>query len=360
FVALLSPIRSMYALIYPEQYAIATHAYSSNIPPIVLHLAGMATLSFIFFLTFSFFIFRKTTGQAGKNQEAYTGLEKTIKRKLTFPFYLIDPLKRKKPIGRFRNPVFITELRSKLFGKPKFILRGLALSIIISMCILLLVSTQYGDSLKADYVRMVAVIFQIAMIALLAPAVSSGSITNELTSGTFLLLRTSTISSITVVTGKLKAAFLYVMIFLVSSLPVFLALAYLESTSSYWRVGAWVGVLVIAAILFICAGLFFSSICTKTEVATALSYGFAALICVVTLGGITFSSQLTPYAQTVMLTLNPIVAALQITSDKMFADLPLIMNNPLWQNYLILTGILCIILTLFSAIRVHHIFRKRN
>ena len=88
-----------------------------------------------------------------------------------FPFYLIDPLKRKKPIGSWRNPVYVAEIRSRIFGKPKFIARALCACIVASMVLLLLTAMNFATALRPDDVRIVTLIFQVGVVAFFAPAV---------------------------------------------------------------------------------------------------------------------------------------------------------------------------------------------
>jgi ABC-type transport system involved in multi-copper enzyme maturation permease subunit len=299
------------------------------------------------------FAMAATAGSA--YQEQFSDTKQAMTRKLSWPFYLIDPLKRKKPIGRFRNPVFVAELRSKIFGKPKFIIRTLAACIITSLILLILVCIQYADVLNPDTVRWVAVIFQLGIVATLAPAISSGSITDEVSSGTMLMLRMTPLSAVRVVFGKLKAAFLYVSIFLVSSLPVLGSLAYLEVGANYWRIGAWVAILVLSTLSFITAGLCASAFCRSTSAATAVSYCFSIFICIVTLGA-SLPGAFTPAVRQIVLTMNPMVGALRITSDRLFVDLP----TDLWIHNMTFLGGISAVFVAAAAARVYYTFNYRQ
>ncbi|RMD79480.1 MAG: ABC transporter permease, partial [Lentisphaerae bacterium] len=211
------------------------------------------------------YCFRKARQSSKQYEEHYDSTGKAIKRHLGWPFYLFDPLKRKKPIGRWRNPVFVAELRSQIFARPRFIIYGLSICIAISMLLLIMTCFQFGEWLTPEKVFTVAIMFQVGIISVLAPAVASGSITNEIAARTFPMLRMTPLSATTVVMGKIKAAFLYVSIFLVSSLPVLFSLAFLDYSQeistfqAFWRVGAWLAILVVVTVTFIIAGFFFSS-----------------------------------------------------------------------------------------------------
>ena len=295
-----------------------------------------------------------------KYQGFYTDFRTAVKRKLTWPFYLIDPLRRKSPIGRWRNPVFVAEMRSKLFGRPKFLIRGTFACIIASMLLLLMVCFQYASFLSPDIVRLVAVVFQLGIVAIIAPAISSGAITDEMTSRTFLMLRMTPLSALAVVTGKLKSAFLYVSIFLVSSLPVLLALVYLDVTredlslASFWRVGVWIAIMVLTTIAFIAGGFCASAFSRTTSTATAVSYCFAGLVCIVTFAAMipdAFSDRM----QQVLLMLNPMVAALRVTSDELFSHV----SPDVWVDNLIFLSSISLAFIIASAARVYYTFTRQ-
>ncbi len=306
-------------------------------------------------------MFRKAKTAKNQYQDHFEDTRTTVKRKLTWPFYLIDPLKRKKPIGRFRNPVFIAELRSQLFAKPRFIIYGLTTCIAVSMLLLILTCFQYGTWLTSENVLTVAIVFQVGIIAVLAPSISSGSITNEITARTFPMLRMAPMPATKMVFGKLKASFLYVSIFLISSLPVLFALAYLDYTAEiksfvvFWRVGAWLAILLVVTINFIAAGFCCSAFSRNTSTATALSYCFAATICIITLAGL-IPDAMPDNIRKITLTLNPIIVAVRLTSDELFTFLP----ERAWvQNIMWMTG-LAAAMVLISCIRVYYIFIRRN
>ncbi|MFM1547927.1 MAG: ABC transporter permease [Lentisphaeria bacterium] len=289
-----------------------------------------------------------------KYVEQFTGFRKSAKRKLTWPFYLIDPLKRKKPI-RFMNPVFVAEMRGKIFGKPQFVIWSLVGCVIVCLTLLILVCIQYADELSPDTVRWVAILYQMGIVAILAPAITSGSITDEISSRTMLMLRMTPITAVRVVIGKLQAAFVYVSIFLISSLPVLYSLADLEVEANYWRIGAWCAVLVLTTVTFITAGLCASAFSQKTSHATGISYCFAALICIVTLatelpGVFSFNVRL------FWLTLNPVVAALRITSDELFQDMP----DDLWLHNLAFLGGISLLFIILASGRLYYILTRRK
>ena len=345
-------------------------------PNLVLTLLGLLTFSS---LMIAYNLIKKGK-EIGLHVDQFDDTISTVKRKLSWPFYLIDPLKRKKSIGRFRNPVFIAEMRSKIFARPRFIIYGLFSCIGMSMSLLILASFSFATTIDQDVIRWVAIVFQIGIIAIVAPAIASGAITDEISSRTFLSLRMTPISAIKIVIGKLKASFVYVSIFLISSLPVLFALVYLDYsnealtealkesgsdiafidkakilTVAFWRGGVWILILLLSTLTFISAGFCASAFSKSTSTATAISYCFAAFVCIVTLAGL-IPDAFTVQTKEFLLQLNPIISALRVTSDELFPDL----SENVWiNNVKILCGTTLFFLIISSA-RVYYIFTKRT
>ena len=359
WIRALSPFEALVALNYAGRYELA-HSAPAAEAAFIRYMAGMCVLAASFLGVFCVYVLRPARSRTRKERSHYTDFGTAVRRKLTFPFYLIDPLHRKRPIRRWRNPAAVAELRSKVFGHPKFIVRCLSACFVLSLLILTLIAQQYGGSLRPEHVRLVAVVFQVGLVALLAPPVSSGSITDERTSGTLLLLRMTPLTAWRVVSGKVQAALAYVAIFIVSSLPVLFALTYLESRAAYWRLGAWVGILVLTTLVLVAAGLFASTFMASTASATAVSYGFSALLCLGTLAVLLLGSRISAAGKALVLAMNPLAAALQVTSDHWFADVPLLFGNRLWENHLYFLGGLSVFLVVAAACRVHVLFHSRG
>jgi ABC-type transport system involved in multi-copper enzyme maturation permease subunit len=320
----------------------------------------MLVLSALCFGIFCINVLRPDRARRVRAQATFSDRRQALRRRLSFPFYLIDPLRRKRPIAAWRNPVYVAEMRSRIFGKPKVILRTLSAIIVLSMVLLLLVAVQFATQLNPDAVRVVAIVFQVGVVAFFAPAVCSGSITDERVSGTLTLLRMTPLTVRAVVMGKLKAGLLYVLMFLVSSIPVLLTLSYLEASAAYWRLGAWLGILVLTAAAFVSMGLCASTLTPTTGAATALSYVVAAVVCLGTLSVLLFGSRISPTLEAVILAANPIAGALQVTSDRMFETLPKVCGQPLWVNTIIFLAGMTVVLVAVTALRVRMIFSQRD
>ena len=353
----LSPFEALLALNKPASYELVVGSVTAA-STFQIYVVGMIAIAAVCFLVFSIGLARPVNSRKTKAQEQYTDFRTSLKRRLGFPFYLIDPLRRKRPIARWRNPVFVAELRSKVFGKPKFILRALAACIVISITLLILICLNFASIFGPDNVRVVSVLFQFGLIVLLAPVVSSGSITEERTAGTLGLLRMTPLTAWTIIFGKLKAAFMYVLIFLLSSIPVLFSLAYLETQAAYWRVGAWSGALILTAVVFILIGLVTSTFMKSTAAATAMSYGITFLVSVGTFSVLLFVYFFSDQAKAAVLAVNPVVGAIQITSDVWFSELTLF-GRPLWQCNLVVFVAAAFICLAVASLRMHNILRER-
>jgi len=221
---------------------------------------------------------------------------------------------------------------------------------------------------------------------MLAPSVSSGLITEEVSSGTLLSLRMTPLKPTTVILGKLKATFFYALIFIISGAFVIYAMAYLEHQtvfpkgsrfsvafwsevltmakegewwdqlwSTYRRIVVWIWILLLSTITFLTGGLFASSITKTTGIATAVSYTLTSLICLVSLAPLVLGAKLAPRLAYLILSINPIAAAIQITSTDAFTEYP-----ELWRNNLITLGAITAFFLLASTVRLWYLFRKQD
>jgi len=383
-----SPYDALFFLLYPETYkmSVKTMSISGALNPYMIFILISATITFIAFIIFSKNILRPPSKKS-KTLDMYTGTSKSIKRKLSWPFYLIDPLKRKKNIGRWANPVFVAEMRSKLFANPKIIARMVSIIFILSLGILCLVATQYAVNFSSDMVNMVAIVFQIGVVAMLAPSVSSGLITDEITAGTLMPLRMTPITPVKMVAGKLKATFFYALIFIISSFFVIFAMAYLVNQNvfpedgsilsgewwsalmvkakesgwltkvweTYWRLAMWIVILLLSTVTFLTGGLFASSLSRKTGVATAISYAITAVICLVSFAPIVLGAKLSHTFSMLVLSVNPIAAAMQIMSGSAFQEFP-----GLWKYNIFALSLLIVFFLAGSIARSWYLFNKRD
>lgn len=383
-----SPYDALYYMLFPDNYKMTMQfelVPGAHFNPYSIFVISNIIIFFGALGVFYIHVLKaKKTGALPKGQ-VYTGFKKALKRKLTWPFYLLDPLKRKKPIRRFSNPVFVAEMRSKLFANPKFVIRSVSAIFIISMLLLTLIAFQFGVGLRADTIRTVSIIFQIGIVAMLAPGVSSGLITDEIMNDTLTPLRMTTIKPFTVVLGKLKATFFYAMIFIFSGLFILFAMAYLEQQEifpegtvfndafwaalfkkmrhldwwqkfweTYYNVFLWIGILLLSTVTFLAAGLFSSAVSKTTGIATALAYSLTAGICIVSFAPLVLGARLSYGLAFFILSFNPIAGAMQITNEA-FQEYP-----DLWKYNVLVMGLITVVFIGASTFRMWYLFRKQE
>ena len=382
-----SPFDAMLYLLYPDTYKLTMSTDGgSGLSPFAVFLIAALVMAVLALLVFRWNMLRPEIRSRKYRGQVYTDTKKALKRKLTFPFYLLDPLKRKKPIGRFSNPIFVAEMRSKLFANTNFVVRTMSIIFILSLGILTLLAFQMGEEIHAGSVRLVAIVFQIGIVALLAPGVSSGLITDEITAGTFDALRMTPVSPFTLIFGKLKATFFYAMIFLISSVFILLAMAYLEPAScfpemsvtepgyfpalwkkmtteegwfasfceTYHTIGIWVVILLISTTTFLTAGLVCSAFARSTPQATVGAYAITGLICLVSLIPVPLAEKFSHSMSFFLLSFNPIAAAMQITGGS-FANYP-----SLWLHNIVVLLILNVVFLTAATWRVFRLFRRQS
>ena len=388
FIRNCSPYDALFFLIYPETYrmSVKTMAISGALNPFAMFALISGVISLIAFTVFTKNILKPSSKKA-KNLEFYTDTKKSLKRKLSWPFYLIDPLKRKRNIRKWSNPVFVAEMRNKLFANPKIIARIVSVIFILSLGILCLVATQFAVSFTPDVVNMVAIVFQIGVVAMLAPSVSSGLITDEITAGTLMPLRMTPVTPVKMVIGKLKATFFYALIFIISSMFVIIAMAYLVNQDvfpdsemvswsrwwsalvakskepgwfikvweTYWRLAIWIVILLLSTVTFLTGGLFASSISLKTGVATAISYSITGIICLVSFAPIVLGAKLSHTFSMLVLSINPIAAAMQIMSGSAFQEFP-----GLWKYNIFALLVLTLLFLGGAVARSWYLFNKQG
>lgn len=118
------------------------------------------------------------------------------------------------------------------------------------------------------------------LISFIAPALTSSAISAEKEHQTFDLLRTTLLSSTQIVLGKLMASVAFLVLLLLTTMPIY-ALAYTFGGITLGQIAvAWL-MLIWTAMLYACLGLFFSTFIRRTLFATVVSY---VVVGIVTIG----------------------------------------------------------------------------
>jgi len=229
--------------------------------------------------------------------------------------WFFDPRKRRRNIGPLQNPVLIKEFRSRPMLQIRWLMRAVALCLVISVLLMFLVTISFhalvmtaGTDLYVMMATAVAALIVIVII-LIGPAMTGGCLCADRETGVWDMMRTTRLSSWTIVVGKFEAAIIPLLLLAVAMVPAMLIL--LAFNENLWP--NIIRVLQVAgmAILFVAmAGMFFSSIFSRTSTATAWTYGLVVSLSLATLlvllGENLFSRQ---FARGVYM-LNPVAAAM--------------------------------------------------
>lgn len=316
-VRALSPLGAMASVILPAfEPAGAWRTYLAC-------CAGASTVMALFILARFHWAGQRNTQRHGNTIENAGEL---TRRKLSFPFYLIDPMRRRDCIPNWLNPIFAKELRSQAFGGGVWVFRAAATCFGLSMLMMIaVVGNLVGPT--PNLIRGVSLVFQLGLVVLIVPSLTAGAITQEQERGSLELLRMSRLGAFSILFGKLAVALLFVAFLLLGALPGWYAIYYLEINTTREILQAWavIGTTILFALT---SGLFASAISTRTPTATALAYAMNFLVAIATLLPLLTADQLSVPLREAILRLNPFAASLQVLTRGVFDDLGI-----LWQGH---------------------------
>ncbi len=265
-------------------------------------------------------------------------------RKRRFPYYLIDPLKERSMIGRFDNPVSVKELRNSTLGKAKWMLRGMYLCFIFSMVMIGLASGSMGVW-SPDAIKLVAICFQLGLVILIGPSLTSGAITNEKEQGNYDMLRMTLLRPHTVIIGKLVVPLRQMLLLVISTFPMFGMLWYLDFYS-ITRVGICLSIILTALIFTLTCGIFTSAFSRTTASATAWAYGIVSILSIFNLLVFFIRDRLSPLLFKWIITWNPFIAAITAVTDEVFRGISI------WHKNILFLLILSIIMFILTVVRL--------
>lgn len=152
------------------------------------------------------YIVRDIHGRAEIATKVIDDAEELRKRRQRFPYYLIDPARRKKLIEDGRNPVLVKELR---WGAT----RNLTIYIrifYVTFLFFAITNAMYWVGSGVDFDSSLAYIFtmQTAVSCCIAPALMSNALTREFETGNLDMLRSTMLSPRDIIRGKWIACFI--------------------------------------------------------------------------------------------------------------------------------------------------------
>ncbi len=183
-----------------------------------------------------------------------------------------------KDTGAFRmNPVMLKELRGRMRGVRAFVVLSVYLGLMSGFLVLLYLITapQQRSSAAAGEIGRVlfagVVGIELMLIIFIAPAFTAGAITGERERLTYDLLRTTLLPSPTFVIGKLESALSYVLLLLLSAIPL-QSIAFLFGGVTEQELLLSFVILAVTAIALGTVGIYFSAAAPRTLSASVRAY----------------------------------------------------------------------------------------
>ncbi len=177
------------------------------------------------------------------------------------------------------NPVMVKELRGRMRGPRGYAIITVFLTLMSFFTVLLylLRVPQGGVVVTGELGRQlfIGVLFiELMLIIFIVPALTAGAITTERERKTYDLLQTTLISKATFVVGKMQSALGYIVLLLLSAIPL-QSIAFLFGGVSEAEMLLALVVLLVSALALGAFGMYFSSITERTLAATVRSYTVA-------------------------------------------------------------------------------------
>ena len=322
------------------------------------------------------------------DQEIIEDRMELIKRHVKFPFYLLDPRKRKRMMGCILNIIAVKEMRSKAFGRAIWVIRSLYGCFTLSLFLAFLPLTQL-HVIGIDTVVFTCISLPLAIIILISPVLTATAISEERESGVFDMLRCTRVGAWTLVMGKLQVAWFITAMLLASTFPTFFVLAYISSSpqdmekinrgvehirpfnfrfAEGWEalnevntdfvldMGSAFAVVGMAMLFATVAGVMASAFCRRSSSATAVGYAMVLLASVGTLVPHFISEDLPQWLVSFSLTLNPFAAAAKAVSDSAFPSY----SAHMWIDHITYVAAATGVLLLITMVRVWSLMRPQR
>ncbi|HAU37268.1 MAG TPA: hypothetical protein DCX07_06075 [Phycisphaerales bacterium] len=270
-------------------------------------------------------------------------------------FFLIDPRMRKNMIRWWQNPVAIKEFRTRPMLQSHWLLRAIAVCLIVSVLLMFVVSLSVaaltGGRSNEDptllYPMMATAVaaLMVIVLVLIGPAMTGGALCGDRETGVWDLMRTTRLSGWTIVVGKFEASIIPLLLLTMAMAPAMLILL-------YFNANLWVNILRVfqvagMTILFVgTAGMFFSSIFPRTSTATAWTYGLVVSIALVSLLVLLAQNLFSQQFVRSVYILNPVAAAMDA------AGYPAIQKLDLVPSHLRIFGVTTAVMFVVSVVRV--------
>ncbi len=206
------------------------------------------------------------------------------RRRWSFPFYLIDPMRRKKPIPAGRNPILVRELQWGALGKSDWSIRVLYAATLLFMLFpgVLMFDGTFNYYTRYAVSLISSVILQLCFVTLLCPAILAWSFGREYDSDSMDLLRSTLLTPRQILLGKylsgLTSTAPIVLAAVLSSAPFLIFFMSWEPKRTAVFAVSFLGTLALCVALTSAVGLFSSIVSRKSNVSMILSYAINLII----------------------------------------------------------------------------------
>jgi ABC-type transport system involved in multi-copper enzyme maturation permease subunit len=282
--------------------------------------------------------------------------ERTLGRRV---MYLIDPKKQPKPFGR-TNPVVAKERRTSNLAGWRWMIRIFYAALLLSLG--LAVMSLYGGTEHSDlllYVAQVLVAFQIALIGLVVPSLTSSAISSEIENGTFETLRLTPLRGGQIFWGKFLPAFLPALLPVLALLPAYGTLQFVSEAYRVYFLRLLPVVLL--AVVFCCTlGILCSSFVIQTARATVSAYLLTAALFVLPLfGWWAAGEQLSIRVGVHIAFVSPLVMAINLLPAPAGKGAEVSAQiAQLYLPHLYIMGGLCVAMILIARARLSYLLRQ--
>lgn len=192
-------------------------------------------------------------------------------------FFVVDPQRRARPIGRFTNPVLIKEFRTRRFGRSHWMLRLVATCAVGSLGLTLL-SSAAALNWGTTAVSALLVLLQGALIVLLIPSLAAGLISAEIESGGWAILQMTPLSPGRILRGKLLSVTTTLALVLLATLPGYAVMVYARPSLTQ-QVIYVVICLALTGLFALMLSAAIGSLFRRTAPATVASYALLLGLC---------------------------------------------------------------------------------
>ena len=264
--------------------------------------------------------------------------------------YLVDPQRRSGNISLLINPVMAKEFRSRRFGRSHWTLRLIALSAILSLALSLIATTK-ALGWGPEVIGGALVLLQTALLILFAPSLAAGLISAEREGGGWLLLRTTPLSTATILRGKLISVVWPLFLLMCATLPGYIVLMTVMP-ELIAQIGRVIISLALTAIFAVLVSATASSLFRATANATAAANLILVGVCIVPL--LAWLGRDAPFGHRTVeavLTVSPVAAALRASDMPGFTDYRLLPAN--WW----LIGMTSLVLLTILMFRTRQLYR---